>query len=258
MLAGLTTLLDFSEPAFVALVLVAMRIGAISALLPGFGEQNIPMRLRLMVMLSFTALVWPAVNARLGGAITLAHMPVMMVIEAIIGLLIGISIRLMVLALQLAGSIAAQTTSVSQIAGAAATPDPMPAVGNLLVIAGLTLVMVSGLPIKAVTAMIHSYDILPPGLMPAGNEVAAWGTARVSAAFALAFTLSAPFVVASFAYNLGLGAINRAMPSLSVAFVGAPAITAAAILILLLAAPVILVFWNGQIDALLANPMAMP
>ena len=74
--------------------------------------------------------------------------------------------------------------------------------------------------------MARSYEILPMGLPVPAADVAAWGTARVAQAFALGFSLAAPFVIAAFAYNLALGAINRAMPQLMVAFIGAPAITA--------------------------------
>ncbi len=253
---ALVELLDFSEPAFTGAVLVLMRVGAVTSLLPGFGEQSIPMKIRLLVALAFTAIVWPVVSPTL--AIPMSDLPLTMVKEAMIGLMIGISIRILVMALQLAGSIAAQSTSISQVAGAGATPDPMPAVGNLLVMTGLALVLVSGLHIKAASAMIESYNILPVGTLPAGSDVASWGTAHVSAAFALALSLAAPFVVASFAYNVGLGAINRAMPSLMVAFIGAPAITAGAILLLLLAAPTMLIFWNEHMNAVLANPLGMP
>ena len=88
--------------------------------------------------------------------------------------------------------------------------------------------------------------------------MAAWGVARVAMAFALGFSLAAPFVIAAFAYNVALGAINRAMPQLMVAFVGAPAITAAGILLLLLASPLILTYWSGRLDATLADPLGLP
>ena len=182
----------------------------------------------------------------------------MLVIEAGIGILLGLAIRLMVIALQLAGSIAAQSTALAQIFGAGATPDPMPAIGNILMLAGITLAVVSGLHVKAAIAMAQSYAILPIGVPIPASDVVAWGTARVAQAFGLGFSLAAPFVIAAFAYNLALGAINRAMPALMVAFIGAPAITAGGLLILMLAAPVILQFWNGRLDEVLADPLAMP
>jgi flagellar biosynthetic protein FliR len=255
-LEALAQILDFSEPAMVSAFLVLMRVGSVSALLPGFGEQSIPMRIRLLVALAFTAIVWPVVSPDFN--ISLQAMPMLMLTESAIGIMIGISIRLIVMALQLAGSIAAQSTSIAQVAGSGATPDPMPAIGNILVMAGLTLVLVSGLHVKAALAMINSYEIMPPGFFPTGRDAAEWGTAHVASAFALALTLASPFIVASFAYNIGLGAINRAMPSLMVAFIGAPAITAGAILMLLLASPILLDFWNDHMGLVLANPLGMP
>ena len=182
----------------------------------------------------------------------------MLIIEASIGLMLGLAIRLMVIALQLAGSIAAQSTALAQIFGAGVAPDPMPAIGNILMLAGITLAVASGLHVKAAVAMARSYEILPMGLPVPAADVAAWGTARVAQAFALGFSLAAPFVIAGFAYNLALGAINRAMPQLMVAFIGAPAITAGGLLILMLAAPVILHFWGARLDLTLADPLALP
>jgi flagellar biosynthesis protein FliR len=79
----------------------------------------------------------------------------------------------------------------------------------------------------------------------------------VAEAFAFAFTLAAPFLIAALVYNVALGAINKAMPQLMVAFIGAPAITAAGILILLLAGPLILTVWGGRLDELLVSPLGL-
>jgi flagellar biosynthetic protein FliR len=256
MLEGLAAILDATQAGLVAFMLVFTRVGAVMALLPGFGERLIPARVRLGLALAFSIVTW----SMLAGALTAPDRPfyLMMLIEAGIGLLVGLAFRLMVIALQLAGSIAAQSTALAQIFGAGATPDPMPAIGNILMLAGVTLAVASGLHVKAAVAMARSYEILPMGLPVPAADIAAWGTARVAQAFALGFSMAAPFVIAAFAYNLALGAINRAMPQLMVAFVGAPAITAGGLLILMLAAPTILTFWSGRLDLVLADPLALP
>jgi flagellar biosynthesis protein FliR len=263
MTEGLARLMDLTQAGLAGFLLVFVRIGAIAALLPGFSEQAIPPRVRLAVAFSFAMVVWPMVTPGLGDLAASATDPArpfagMLLIEALIGLMLGIAIRLMVMALQLAGAIAAQSTALAQIFGAGITPDPMPAIGNILMLAGITLAVASGLHVKAALAMARSYEILPMGLPVPAEDVARWGVARVAHAFALGFSLAAPFVIAGFAYNVALGAINRAMPQLMVAFIGAPAITAAAVLILMLAAPVILHFWGDGLDRLLADPLAMP
>ena len=242
-----------------AAILVFARVGAAAFLIPGFSNRMIPQRIRLGAALALSAVAapaaWPAVTALpLEGAETPALLG-WLAAEAVIGLMIGIGIRLMIMALQLAGSIAAQSTSVAQIFGAGVTPDPMPAIGNILVLAALALAFTQGLHIKAALALIRSYEIAPPGQLPLAGPAAEWGVARASAAFALAFSLAAPFAAAAFAYNVALGAINRAMPQLMVAFVGAPAITAGALLLLAVSGPPLRMHWSGLLDGALADPL---
>lgn len=258
MFEGLAQILDWTEAGLATAILVFTRVGAVMALLPGFGEQMIPARVRLAVAVAFTLVVGPMVAPAALAIDPARPFFLLMAIEAGAGLLIGLSIRLLVMGLQFAGTVAAQSTSLAQIFGAGAAPDPMPAIGNILMLGGVTLAVVGDLHVKAALAMARSYDILPIGAALPASDIAAWGTARVAMAFALGFSLAAPFVIAAFAYNVALGAINRAMPQLMVAFVGAPAITAGAILLLMLASPVILTFWTGQLDATLADPLGMP
>ena len=258
MIGGLAALLDMTQAGLAAFLLVFCRISGVMTLLPAFGEQTIPARVRLAAAVAFSLVVWSMLAPELARADAARPLLAMIVIEITIGLMLGLAIRLMVIALQLAGSIAAQSTALSQIFGAGVTPDPMPAIGNLLTMAGLTLAVASGLHVKAAIAMARSYEILPMGLPVPAADVAAWGTARVAQAFALGFSLAAPFVIGAFAYNLALGAINRAMPQLMVAFIGAPAITAGGLLLLMLAAPVILHFWGARLDLTLADPLALP
>lgn len=251
-----------------ALVAVFARVGAVVALLPGFGERTLSPRVKLATALMFTLAIWPAVlplaqQAVVAGRPGLADgapIPLLRAIaaEAAVGLMLGIAVRLTVMALQLAGAIAAQATSISQIAGASVTPDPMPALGALLVVAGIALAMHMGLHVKAAALLARSYSVAPLGQFPLSADVAQWASARAGQAFALAVSLAAPFVVASFAYNLALGAINRAMPQLMVAFVGAPAITAGALILLWICAPDLLAHWHTRLDAALADPFGVP
>lgn len=238
--------------------LVFVRIGAIVFLLPGFGEMALPGRLRLGVAVAMTVLVTPALEpSALPGAASLAEFTILLLTEAAIGLMIGLATRLMVHGLQLAGSIAAQSTALAQIAGAGVAPDPMPAMGNALLLSGITLSMVLGLHVKAVIMIIDSYQTLGFGALLPGFSIAEWGIDQAVAAFALGFTLAAPFIIAAFLYNLALGAINRAMPQLMVAFIGAPAITAGTLFLFLLAAPIMVAVWNERLDGVLAAPLAL-
>ena len=102
--------------------------------------------------------------------------------------------------------------------------------------------------------IIETYDALPAGTLPQAGDVKVWGVMSVSKTFALAFTLAAPFLVASVIYNVALGAINKAMPQLMVAMVGAPAITAGGLILLAICLPSAIVIWQHRLTSFLSNP----
>lgn len=232
---------------------VFLRVAATVALLPGFGEQTVPMRIKVAIAVAFTFVVAASLSISLP-AFSLESLALLAATETIAGVMIGLGIRLFILALQTAGSIAAQSTSLSQILGGAAI-EPIPAMGYVLTVGAVALAVMAGLHVKAAQLLIHSYTLLPLGLFSNGSDVADWGLAQVARAFELAFVLSAPFVLMSILYNLALGVINKAMPQLMVAFVGAPVITLGGLFLLFLAAPTMLSVWIAALDQFMANPI---
>ena len=251
-MTGAAELLSLAWGALWIHFVVFLRVGPVMSLFPGFGESSVPVRIKLMLALGFTVIVTPALAPLLTGSAGMAF-GMLVVAETGVGLVIGIGVRLFLLALQTAGSMAAQATSLSQILGPASV-TPLPAMGHLLVVAALALSMMLGLHIRVAEMVILTYDILPVGRLPDAATVTQWGIGQVASAFSLAFGLAAPFVIVSVIYNLALGIINRAMPQLMVVFVGAPVITAAGLVLLMLLAPVMLTVWMTAFDRFITNP----
>ncbi len=252
-MAQLTALSGLSRDWFLTAFMVFLRVGAMMALLPAFGEQAVPARVRLVLALAFTAVTAPAV----AGGIAPLSGPLPFLSEIAAGLILGIGLRLFVHALQIAGTIIAQSTSLSQLLGGIDN-EPLPAIGTILTLAGLTLALAMGLHVQAAKLIILSYDLLPAGRMPDAAEAAGWGLARIAHVFSLAFSLAAPFMIASLIYNLATGVINRAMPQLMVAMVGAPALTLGGLAMLAIAAPLILAVWAGAFGDFLGAPFLLP
>lgn len=242
-------LFGIGQSVAVAAVLVFLRVGAALALLPAFGEQSVPTRIRLVIAVAFTSIVTPAVAPMMPVEPTLFHAAA----EVAGGLALGAAFRMMIIALQIAGTMIAQATSLSQIAGGAA-PEPLPAVGHFLTSAGLALAVMAGLHVKLAEALILSYQIWPAAALPSAASFAEWGLSHVAQAFSLAFALAAPFTIAALMYNLALGAINRAMPTLMVSFIGAPALSAGGLALLAILAPLLLSVWVQNLENLMENP----
>lgn len=255
-LTSLTSLTSWGQGWLALGFIVFIRVGAAMALFPVFGEHGVPQRLRLMIALGFTLVVLPAVAPIAGPALDRLGSPgVFLLTESIAGLAIGAVIRLMVYVLQMAGSMAAQSTSLAQIFGGQ-NVEPQPAMGHIFLTAGLALAVMLGLHVRLAEILILSYQVFPPGQLPPAEILSSWGLLRIAHAFALAFSLAAPFVIASLIYNVALGVINRAMPQLMVAFVGAPAITAGGLVLLFLTAPILLALWGNGLSEFLVNPFA--
>jgi flagellar biosynthesis protein FliR len=250
MIAELSGLLDLAEGLAWAAALAFVRIGAMVALMPGLGDPAVPQRIKLALVLAFTLVVAPVLADQLAG-----QTPSFLALggEAVAGLILGIGLRLFLVALQTAAAIIAQATTLSQLSPGV-TPEPQPAIGNLFLIAAITLAVTAGLHVRAAELVLLSYEVLPAGGWPAAADAAEWELALISRTFSLAFTLAAPFIIASMLYNLALGAINRAMPTLMVSMVGAPALTLGALALLAVATPVLLAAWLAAFGEHLAQP----
>lgn len=251
----LAALLPISQTVLWTGFAVLIRVGAMMAVLPAFGDQPVPIRVRFALAVMFTLVVAPAIAPTVPPLpATLLDASALLGPEALAGLFFGIFLRFFILMLQIAGTIAAQSVSLSQIFGGTAVVDPQPAIGHMLVVAGTALAALTGLHVQAAAYMINSYAIIPFGAALDPGLVAQTGMAEVTRAFGLAFVLSAPFLIASLIYNVVLGVINRAMPQLMVSFVGAPALTAGGLFLFFLTAPLMLAIWLAAFSAFMDMP----
>ena len=246
-------ILGFGQGFLLHCFYIFVRISAMVSLLPAFGEQSVPVRVKLGIAIAFTIFCAPILPLNLEIEPNFGQAVWTILAESVNGLALGLGVRLFIMALQTAGSIAGQSTSLSQLLGGA-TSEPTMAFGQVFVIGGIALAAMTGLHVKVTQLTIMSYDFLPSGVFPAAGDLSRWGIGQISSAFSFAFQLSAPFVLFSMLYNLTLGAIGRAMPQLMVAFVGAPVITAGGLFLLFLVAPLVLSLWADELSNFLANP----
>lgn len=207
-----------------ALMLVLCRIGSACMLLPGFGEAELPPMIRLALALTITILVLPALQPALpplpGEPIRLA---VMLLREILCGLWFGFIVRLLLLALPIAGQTIAGMIGLSNIL----QPDAMlgassTALARLFGLAAPLVIFSSGLAFVPLTALVGFYTIVPAGTLPGLDDAAQSLVTATSASFALALRLSAPFILAGLIFHTGLGLIARLVPQLQIFFASAP------------------------------------
>ncbi|WP_264045838.1 flagellar biosynthetic protein FliR [Methylobacterium flocculans] len=220
-----------------AFLLTFARIGTLVMLMPGVGEQLVSPRLRLAFALLLSLILFPMVRPLLpmqGGAIAGPGLIALLIGELLVGLMLGLTVRMVLAALQTAGMIVSQQLGLSY----AMTVDPtqggqQTALGNFLTLLGVTLVVATDLHHVALDAIGRSYVLLPPDGVPGMGEAAGLALKAIARGFALGVQISAPFIAFGILFNVGLGVLARLMPQMQVFFVAVPASVLIGMLLLL-------------------------
>jgi len=207
-----------------AFMLVFARIGAMVMLLPGLGESNIPVNIKLAIALLLTLVILPlhrdAYHVDMN---SLAALLVLMVHEIVIGIVLGATARVTLAALQVAGSVIAQQMGLGFVTAVDPTQGQQGLlIGNFLSLLGITLLFATDTHHLVIAALNDSYAVFSPGETMASGDVAALATRAFAAAFKIGLQLSAPFLVFGLVFNIGLGVLARLMPQMQVYFVGVP------------------------------------
>jgi flagellar biosynthesis protein FliR len=228
--------LSFLPALGAAFMLVFARTGTMVMLLPGLGEQNISARLRLTIALVLAAVLLPLHRSAYQiDTSALAPAVVMLVEEIIIGAVLGLTARLTISALEVAGSVIAQQLGLGFVTAIDPTQGEQGAlIGNFLTMLGITLFFATDMHYLVLAALNDSYTLFEPGELPATGDVAALVTRTVSGAFRIGIQLSAPFIAFGLLFNIGLGVLSRLMPQMQVFFVALPLSIMVGLLFLLL------------------------
>jgi flagellar biosynthesis protein FliR len=228
--------LSFLPGLAAAFLLVFARTGTMLMLLPGLGEQNISTRMRLTFALILAAMLLPLHrNAYHIDLTSLGPVVLMLVEEILIGGMLGVTARLTISALEMAGSVIAQQLGLGFVTAVDPTQGEQGMIiGNFLTLLGITLFFATDMHHLVIAALNDSYTLFEPGDLPTSGDAAALITKTVAGAFRIGIQLSAPFIVFGLLFNIGLGVLARLMPQMQVFFVGLPLSILLGLLFLLL------------------------
>ncbi len=207
-----------------AFFIVFARVGAVLMLLPVFGEDSIPGRIRMMIAFAMSAALYgvlgePARAAVAGGAI----LPAVLVTELMTGLAMGMIVKILFYAISMAGSIVSMQIGLS----AAMIFDPAqsgqaPLLSKFVGIAAALVCMGMQVHHLWLGAIINSYGSFPIGGMPPAHDFAQLAVAAVGRSMTLAISLSAPFIVYGIVFNVALGLAARVAPAIQIFFIAQP------------------------------------
>jgi flagellar biosynthesis protein FliR len=236
-------------------MLVFARIGTMVMLLPGLGEMSVPVRVRLTVALVLAAVLLPLHQAAyqidlrsFGPLIALLGQ------ELFIGAMLGLTARLTIAGLQIAGNVIAQQLGLGFVTAVDPTQNQQGIlVGNFLALLGVTLIFATDMHHLVIAGLNDSYKLFAPGELPVVGDMAQLVTRTIATAFKIGIQLSAPFLVFGLLFNLGLGVLSRLMPQMQVFFIGMPLTILLGLLLLLLVIGAMMGMFVGYLEGVLGE-----
>jgi flagellar biosynthetic protein FliR len=205
-------------------MLVFARVGAMVMLLPGLGESNIPVRIKLGIALLLALIILPLHRAAYHIDLqSINPLVIMMIHEIVVGIVLGATARVTLSALQVGGAVIAQQMGLGFVTSVDPTQGQQGVlIGNFLTMLGVTLLFATDSHYLVIAALNDSYNIFSPGDLTPSGDIAALATRAFAAAFKIGMQLSAPFLIFGLVFNIGLGVLARLMPQMQVYFVGVP------------------------------------
>ncbi|MEM9205491.1 MAG: flagellar biosynthetic protein FliR [Pseudomonadota bacterium] len=212
-------------PAYAFLfLLVFARIGTMVMILPGLGARGISSRARLVFALLITLLLMPALSDLAPEVdIPLSAMIVSLVREVIIGAALGLAIRIIMGAIQ----VAATTIAFQMGLGFATNIDPTLGIqgvmfSSFMAILATTLIFATDTHHLLIVALYDSYALFPAGNMPPVGDFTQYALDTATASFRVAMQMSAPFILFGIIFYLGMGVLSRMIPQIQVFFISMP------------------------------------
>lgn len=233
-----------------AYLVVFTRIGAVLMVVPGIGDRTVPVRVRLLLALLIALTggmtIFPMVPVVPDQPVELARM---IGGEAIIGLALGLLVRLAFMGLHVAGTVISFQTSLAYARSFDPTQGGQGSViGALLAILGITLVFVTNLHHMMIIAAIDSYKLFPMGQPIPVSDFTVYAVSTVSKAFLIGIQLSAPFIVYGLTFYLAIGVLAKLIPQVQIFFVAMPANILAGFLILSLLLSTLMMWFIGYYE----------
>lgn len=224
--------------------LVFCRVGSVIALLPAFGEQFVPVRLKLFISLGLAYAIQPIIADIIPVVPQGTELYQSIFTETIAGSVIGLWIRILFLALTIAAGFSSQILGITNIFDSTLEPGGAPALSGFFSFTAIAIIMASGGHYAFFEAIIQSYDIMP-FLKPLDFGVISESIIDAGkTSLLLGLRISLPLLGIGFLVNAGLGFINRAMPQIPVFFVGQPLMIAVGFFLISVLLPAIMFNWS--------------
>ncbi len=193
--------------------------------MPGIGDGFTPMQVRVALIFLLTLIFTPVVSEYMPPPESdLIMIGLLTLKEFIIGLFLGFIAKLLMTALDVAGMIIANNTSLANASvfnPAAASQGSLP--GIFISIAALLLMFATDTHHLFFEAIVQSYVLFDPTMKFEILDFTTGFVKMLSDAMIIGFKIASPMLVIGLLFFTSLGVLARLMPQLQIFFISIPA-----------------------------------
>lgn len=207
-----------------AVLLLFARVGAVLMLLPVFGDESVPGKVRLLIALGATLGLYGILGPKVAPlARDGAALPLLVASEMLVGLALGAVVKIMWSAAAMAGSLASlQVGLTSAVVADPSQGGAAPLLSRFTGVAAAVVCMAFAIHHLWIGAIVQSYAVFPVGGLPPANDFARLALETATRSVALGLGLAAPLIIYGIVFNVALGLASRLAPAIQVFFIAQP------------------------------------
>jgi len=239
-----------------AFTLILTRIGTIISIMPGIGDSFVPRNVRVLFAVAISFILMPVVALNITAPPASAiEFGILIISEAMIGIFIGLIMKLMLSALNVAGAVASVQSGLAN----AMVFNPSEGaqgsiIGAIYSVMGITLVMITDMHHYMLSTAAYSYKLFPTteGMPDIGSMTEAIST-TINLAFRVGVEIALPFIIVITLMHIGMGLLGRLMPQMQIFFVAIPIQLTLTIMILMITVSYGVIYWLNEYENLLTT-----
>ena len=237
--------MDIFTPYIYNFLFILLRAGIVVSLLPFFGSRNFPAQFKIGFIVAIALILTPVVELN----VSKTGIPFVVMREAIIGIILGLTARFIFLAVEMAGQVISNAMGLS----IAAIFDPdfgeSTQIARFYGMAAMLIFLSMDAHHDLIYVFVKSYEWLPGGQISVKDLIPE--VISVSGEmFLIALKISAPVVIAMLISHLLLGFIYKAAPQMNIFFIGYPVYIFVGFVVILMGIPVLTQVIGGYMNGI--------
>ena len=216
--------LNISLPQVQTFLLIFLRVGAILLTAPIFNSRNIPVLFKVGLCFAVSLILFPILNLHdLPVRLEVIPLVIGVISEVLIGVLIGLAVRMLFVGIQLAGQLVGfqMGLAMANIIDPA-TSEQVPLLAQLNNLIALLIFLAINAHYWFLLALVESFRLVPPFEFQFTNSLMEQLVSLAGNIFVIAVKVGAPLIVVLFLMSVSFGLAARTVPQMNIFFVAMP------------------------------------